>query len=227
MEVPLTKKSLVLVLPAALLAALVAVAPSFAGSSFLTHKQAAKTFLKQSDAAHTYLSKDEAAATYWNQKDATKTLKGYAPLATAPIFRGAASSVAVGPLQSATPYLIPAARVTFKTESTTNVLITFTGQSQCTADTNGLGCPVQLLIDGQAGPKWNFGTASSATPAAAPDTHTVTQVGVVTPGQHAVEVRYAGVSGAANASIGFKLSGWNLAVQAYPGPVDDTTDSEN
>jgi hypothetical protein len=207
--------------PAAVLAAAVAVGPSFA-TSFLTQKQAAKAYLKQSDAAHTYVSKDDAAATYESQKDAATALKGYSLAETAPIFRGAASSVAFGPIQTAAPYSIPAARVTFKTASTANVLITFTGQSQCTADTNGLGCPIQLLIDGQAGPKWNFGTASSNTPAAAADTHTVSQIGVVTPGQHAIEVRYAGVTGAANASIAFKLSGWNLAVQAYPEPVAET-----
>jgi hypothetical protein len=208
--------------PAAVLAAAVAVGPSFA-SSFLTQKQAAKTFLKRSEAASTYLDKTDAAATYESQKDAAKQLKGYAPAATAPIFRGAASSVVVGPIFSTTPYTIPDARLTYKTESTTDILATFSAQTQCTADTNGLGCPIQFVIDGQAGPKINLGTASTATPAAAADTHTASQVGVVTPGKHTVEIRYAGVTGAANASIGFKVLSWNLAVQAYPGPVAEET----
>jgi hypothetical protein len=178
--------------PAAVLAAAVAVGPSFA-SSFLTEKQASKTFL--------------------NRNEAT-------------IFRGAASSVPVGPIFSTTSFGIPDARVTFKTDSTADLLATFSAQTQCTADTNGLGCPIQFIIDGSAGPKINLGTASSATPAAAADTHTASQIGVVTAGKHSVEIRYAGVTGAANASIGFKVSSWNLAVQAYPDPVAEDTDTD-
>jgi hypothetical protein len=218
------RKALALVVPAAVLAALVAVGPSFAGS-FLTHREAVKTFVKRSEAASTYLGKTDAAATYETQKASAAALKGYAPAATAPIFRGAASSVVVGPIFSTTPFSIPDARVTFKTDSTTDLLATFSAQTQCTADTNGLGCPIQFVIDGSAGPKMNLGTASTATPAAAADTHTASQVGVVTAGKHSVEIRYAGVTGAANASIGFKVLSWNLALQAYPGPVAaDATD---
>jgi hypothetical protein len=220
-----TRKALMLIAPAAVLAAFVAVGPSFAGS-FLTHKEAVKTFIKRTEAAATYLNKDDAASTYLSQKDAGKTLKGYVPAATAPIFRGAASSVPVGPIFSTTPFMIPNARLTYQTESTTNLLATFSAQTQCTADTNGLGCPIQFVIDGQAGPKMNLGTASTATPAAAADTHTVSQVGVVTPGKHTVEIRYAGVTGAANASIGFKILSWNIAVQAYPDPVDEEATDE-
>jgi hypothetical protein len=207
------------------LAAAVAVGPSFA-SSFLTEKQASKTFLKRNEAAATYLDKSDAAATYESQKAAAAALKGYAPAATAPIFRGAASSVAVGPIFSTTSFGIPDARVTFKTDSTADLLATFSAQTQCTADTDGLGCPIQFVIDGQAGPKINLGTASSTTPAAAADTHTASQIGVVTAGKHSVEIRYAGVTGAANASIGFKVSSWNLAVQAYPGPIAEDTDTD-
>ena len=49
----------------------------------------------------------------------------------------------------------------------------------------------------------------------APSVHTTTQTTIVTPGQHAVTVRYAG---APDASVKFKLTSWNLVVQAYPGP---------
>jgi hypothetical protein len=210
---------LIVIAPAAVLAAAVAVGPSFA-TSFLTEKQAAKTFVKQREAAATYLNKADASATYESQKDAAAALKGYVPAATAPVFRGAASSVAVGPIFSTTPYTIPDARLTYKTESTTDLLATFSAQTQCTAQTAGLGCPIQFVIDGQAGPKMNLGTTSTGSPAVAADTHTVSQVGVVTPGKHTVEIRYAGVTGAANASIGFKVLSWNIAVQAYPEPVD-------
>ncbi len=117
-------------------------------------------------------------------------------------------------LASKTPVEIPAARAVFKTDSSTsNVVITFSGQATCTAATNGLGCPIQVLVDGYATDKVNFLTASSDTPQAKESVHTVVRSAIVTPGQHVVSVRYAG---ATDTSLALKLFDWQLITESYP-----------
>ena len=206
------RRTAAVVLPGAILAAVIAVAPSFAGGSFLTHQQAVKTFVKKKQAKKVYLETSVAREKYAKVGD----------VPPAPVARALSSTVVAGPVTSKDPYdLIPTARTTFKVPSTSLVAITFSGSSVCTAAKAGVGCPIQILVDGSpastSDPKLpanlNFDVSGSGTPA--PSVHTTTQTTIVTPGQHAVTVRYAGTK---DTSVNFKLTSWNLVVQAYPGP---------
>jgi hypothetical protein len=200
-------RALALLIPAAILAVAVTVGPSFAGS--LTHK-----FVTKKAAERTYLAKKSAKAKY-AKADAV-------PLA--PVAKSASSSVVYGPVSSYSTNEIPQARVTFKAPVTSLVSVTFSGTSTCTATKSGVGCPIQLLLDGSpmstSDPKrpdtLNFDVSTTAS--AAPVTHSTTQTTVVTPGQHEVKVRYAGAG--KDPSINFKLTSWNLVAVAYPDPKE-------
>ena len=168
---------------AAIIALAVAVAPSFAGS-YLTKREAMKTFVKKADVP---------------------------PQPTARIVPNNAD---VGPFSSTTPVDIAGARAVFKTTTeTSDVVITFSGEATCSGNTAGVGCPIQVLVDGYPNPKVNFLTASNASPAPKEDLHTFVTSAVVTPGQHVVSVRWAG---ATDTSLNFKLFDYNLVVQSYP-----------
>lgn len=188
---------------AAVIAAVVAAAPSFAGSTFLTHKQATKTFL----------TREEAKTKYAKAKS----------VPPAPIARAVSSTALFGPINSTSKYEVTGARTTFKTDTAALVTVTFSGTSVCTGTTAGVGCPVQILVDGlpasTSDPKrtdiLNFDVASTGNPV--PTTHSTTQTTIVTPGQHDVRVQYAGST--KDASLNFKLTSWNLVVNAYPDPT--------
>jgi hypothetical protein len=204
------------IVPAAVLASAVAVGPSFAGS-FLTHKQAVKTFVTKKEAANTYLDAKTAKAEY--------ALKSDVP--PIPLARIVPSTVDIGPIYSTTPYGIPGARAVFKTEAEfSNLVLTFSGQGTCVASTDGVGCPIQILIDGSptGPPKTNIltSTATSASPQPKEVAFTTTQTGIVTPGQHEITVRYFGDK---DASLGLKLFDWTLIAESFPDgdivPVED------
>jgi hypothetical protein len=196
------------VLPAAVLASAVAVAPSFAGA-FLTKQEAGATFLKQKEAERTYLAAKTARAEY--------ALKSEVP--QIPIVRAVPSTVDVGPIYSTTPFYIPNARAVFQTTSTlTDLVLTFSGQATCVATTSGVGCPIQIMIDGSptGPPKTDIltSTATSASPQPKEVAFTTVQTGIVTPGKHVIEVRYFGDK---DVSLGLKLFDWTLIAEAYPG----------
>lgn len=197
-------RAVAVIAPAAVLAAMIAVGPSFAGS-FLTHRQAVKTFLKKKEAAQQFLT----------EKAASKQFLAPGDVPPQPFVRSIASTADSGPFVSKTPYDIPGARATFKTESTTSdVLITFTGSATCTASSGGVPCQVQVLVDGYATQKVNFLTSTAGSPQPKETVHTFVQPGIVTPGKHVISVRYAGSS---DASVGFKVFDFNLLTQVYPG----------
>ena len=140
MEVPLSKRipllgTLSIPVAAAVVALATVVAPSFAGS-YLTRQQAMKTFVKKAD------------------------------IRPGPVARIVPNTADVGPLNTKSAYDIPGARAVFKTTTeTSDVVITFSAQTTCTAATSGVGCPIQVVVDGYANPKVNLLTSSGASPA--------------------------------------------------------------
>lgn len=197
-------RALAVIAPAGILAAMIAVGPSFAGS-FLTHREAVKTFVKKKEAAQQYLTEKAASKQYLEPGDVP-------PI---PFTRAVSSTADSGPFVSKTPYQIPGARATFKTESeTSDVLITFTGSATCTGSTGGVPCQVQVLVDGYATQKVNFLTTTAGSPQPKETVHTFVQPAIVTPGKHEIEVRYAGSS---DTSVGFKVFDFNLLAEVYPG----------
>lgn len=210
-EVPLIKsivqrpvgRALAIVAPAAILATAVAVGPSFAGS-FLTRGEAVKTFVKKSAAEKQYLTSKEAKSQFVEQADLTP----------APFARVASSTADTGPIFSPDPYEVPGARAVFKTSTeTANVVITFSGQATCTGEKAGVGCPVQVLVDGYATDKVNLLTSTTGSSQPKESVRTITRPAIVTPGKHVISVRYAGVK---DNVVGFKLTDWNLIVEIYP-----------
>src|SRR4029077_4148961 len=109
----------------------------------------------------------------------------------------------------------------FSTKGIAPAVVTFSGSATCTAatPTADLACPIQILVDGQATGKVNFAPATASTPAPVALVHAVTQTTVLGKGGHTVAIQYAGAS-----KVTFKLTNWNLAVQAYP-QAPDTSDT--
>ena len=197
-------RALAVIAPAAILAAMIAVGPSFAGS-FLTHRQAVKTFVKKKEAAKQYLT----------EKSASKQFLAPGDVPPLPFVRSVASTADAGPFKTKTPYDIPGARVTFQTKSeTSDVLITFSGSATCTATAGGVPCQIQILVDGYATQKVNFLTSTGGSPQPKETVHTYVQPGILTPGKHVISVRYAGSS---DTSVGFKVFDFNLLTEVYPG----------
>lgn len=198
------------VLAAAALAAVVAVSPSFAGTTvkephlYLTTKKAAGTYLKKKAASTLFLKKKAAGNLYVAKADA--------PLA--PVV-GIAAGTSPFIAQATTAGYIPTAFTSFATPGTAPAVITFSGQATCSADKPAaeLACPIQILVDGQSTGKVNFApaTPNSEAPKAAGLVHTVMQTTVLTKGGHTIAVQYAGAP-----KVTFVLKSWNLAVQAYP-----------
>lgn len=189
---------------AATLAAVVAVTPSFAGS-FLTQQKAANVFLSNKKASELYLKKKTADNVFFKKAD----------VPAQPVV-GIAAGTAVFNASAKTAGYIPTAFTAFATKAdVSKAVITFSGQATCTASTAGLGCPIQILVDGQATGKVNFATSTTGSPAAQPLVNTVMQTGVLTKGGHTIAVQYAGAD-----KVTFKLLNWNLAVEAYPEPPE-------
>jgi hypothetical protein len=192
---------------AAVLAAAVAVTPSFAGSSitgsFITKKAAGQIYLSNKKASTLYLRKKAAANTFVKRADA--------PLA--PVVGIAAGTTLYGPTDATTAGYVPTAFTSFGTPGTGSAVITFSGSATCvsTKPTIELACPIQILVDGQTTGKVNFAPATATTPTPAPLIHTVMQTTVLQKGGHTVAIQYAGAK-----NVVFTLRNWSLAVQAYP-----------
>jgi hypothetical protein len=200
-------RATIVVALAAVLAAAVAVTPSFAGSSitgaFITKKAAGKIYVSNKKASTLYLRKKGANNLY--------VKKSEAPL---PAVAGIAAGTAqFGPTEVTTAGYIPTAYTSFGLPGTGSAVITFSGQATCTAAKPGpdLACPIQILVDGQSTGKVNFAPATASTPTPVPLVHTVMQTTVLAKGGHTIAIQYAGAK-----SVAFTLKGWNLAVQAYP-----------
>jgi hypothetical protein len=203
----LKPRAAVAVALAAVLAAAIAVTPSFAGStiagSFVTKKAAGKIYLSNKKASTLYLRKKVAGNTFVKKADA--------PL---PPVAGIAAGTAVFTSTSTTAGYIPTAFTSFGSPGTGSAVITFSGNATCTAakPTPDLACPIQILVDGQTTGKVNVLPATAAsTPAPAPLAFTVMQTTVLQKGGHTVAIQYAGAK-----NVAFTLKGWSLAVQAYP-----------
>ena len=188
---------------AAVLAAAVAVAPSFAGSSFLTSRKAAHLYLTNKEASGVFLKKKAAGNLFVEKAEAPLT----------PIVGIAAGTAAYGPTNATTAGYIPTAFTSFAVKGPASAVITFSGNATCTAatPTADLACPIEILVDGQKTGKVNFTPATAASPAPAPLIHTVMETTVLNKGGHTVAIQYLGAK-----NVTFMLKGWNLAVQAYP-----------
>jgi hypothetical protein len=196
-----TPRAVTAIVAAGLIAAAVAVTPSFAGS-FLTHKAAGSLYLTNKKASTLYLKKKAAGNTFVEKADA--------PL---PPVAGIAAGNAVFSSDATTPGYIPTAFTSFGLPGTGSAVITFSGSATCTAEkpTAELACPILILVDGQSTGKVNFTPATAASPAPASIVNTVMQTTVLGKGGHTVAIQYAGAK-----NVTFTLKSWNLAVQAYP-----------
>jgi hypothetical protein len=205
-----TPRTATVIALAAVIAAAVAVTPSFAGS-FLTNQEAAKVYVTNKKASALFLRKKAASNLFVAKADA--------PLQ--PIASIAAGTAPFGPVSATTAGYIPTAFTSFSTKGIAPAVVTFSGAATCTATTAtaDLACPVQILIDGQSTGKVNFAPATTASPTPAALVHTITQTTVLGKGGHTVAIQYAGAS-----KVTFTLKNWNLAVQAYPqAPETPTT----
>jgi hypothetical protein len=187
---------------AAVVAAVVAVTPSLAGS-FLTNKRAARLYVTNKAASTLYLKKKAAGNTF--------VKKAEAPLP--PVVGIAAGTAVFGPTSTTTAGYIPTAFTSFGTPGIGSAVISFSGTATCTAEkpTAELACPIQIMVDGQSTGKVNFAPATAGSPTPAALVHTVTQTTVLGKGGHTVAIQYVGAK-----SVTFTLKTWNLAVQAYP-----------
>jgi len=188
------------------LAAAVAVTPSFAGSSI------AGSFITKKAAGQIYVTNKKASTLYLKKKVASNTFVKKAEAPLSPVV-GIAAGTAVYTSIATTPGYIPTAFTSFGTPGTGSAVITFSGNATCTATkpTAELACPIQILVDGQTTGKVNFAPSTAATPTPAPMAYTVMQTTVLQKGGHTVAIQYAGAK-----NVAFTLKGWNLAVQTYP-----------
>lgn len=202
-----TPRAITAVALAAVLAAAVAVTPSFAGSSIVG------AFITKKAASHLYVSNKKASALYLRKKVAANTFVKKADAPLSPVVGIAAGTAQFGPTGVTTPGYIPTAFTSFGIPGTGSAVITFSGNATCTATkpTAELACPIQILVDGQTTGKVNFAPATAATPTPAPMVYTVMQTTVLQKGGHTVAIQYAGAK-----NVAFTLKNWNLAVQAYP-----------
>jgi hypothetical protein len=196
-----TPRAATAIVAAGLIAAAVAVTPSFAGS-FLTHKAAGNLYLTNKKASTLYLKKKAAGNTFVE--------KATAPLS---VVAGIAAGTAPFSSDATAPGYIPTAFTSFGLPGTGSAVITFSGSATCTAETPTveLACPILILVDGQSTGKVNFAAATASSPAPAPIVNTVMQTTVLGKGGHTVAIQYAGAK-----NVTFTLKGWSLAVQAYP-----------
>jgi|tagenome__1003787_1003787.scaffolds.fasta_scaffold20860719_2 hypothetical protein len=193
-----------IVIPAAVLAAAVAVGPSFAGS-----------FLTPEKAAHTYLTKKKAKSLYLKDRQASRS---YVSKSDAPVAATAASTAAFGPVSSGDdPVDVPGSSVNFTMPKTGLVSLTYSGVSSCEANQAGVGCPFQIVVDGypastgasaiQTASKTGFGPDASV--------HSLTQTSVVGAGPHTASLQLASTEDAP--TVKFGLKSWNLVVEGFPG----------
>lgn len=191
---------------AAVLAAAIAVTPSFAGSSvgasFITKKAAGQIYVTNKKAATLYLKKKAADNTFVKKAEAPFAPKAAIAAGTAPWSNDGTTAV-----------YLPTAYTSFGIPGTGSVVITFSGSVTCTSakPTVDLACPIQIMVDGQSTGKVNIAPATASSPTPAAIVETVTQTTVLSKGGHTVAIQYAGAK-----NVTFTLKSWNLAVQAYP-----------
>jgi hypothetical protein len=191
---------------AAVLAAAIAVTPSFAGSSkagsFITKKAASQVYVSNKKASTLYLKKKAAGNTFVKKLDAPLQPVAAVAAGTAPW-----SSEATAPVSPPTTY------TSFGMPGTGSAVITFSGSVTCTSakPTVELACPIQILVDGTSTGKVNFAPATASSPSPAAIVNTVMQTTVIGKGGHTIAVQYAGAK-----NVVFTLKSWSLAVQAYP-----------
>jgi len=202
---------------AAVLAAAIAVTPSFAGSSI------SNPFITKKAAGHIYVSNKKASTLFLRKKAAGNT---YVAKADAPLSPKVAIAAGTAPWSNdgTTAVYLPTAYTSFGMPGTGSVVITFSGSASCTSSkpTVDLACPIQIVVDGQATGKVNFAPATAASPSPAAIVNTVMQTTVLTKGGHTVAIQYAGAK-----NVVFTLKSWSLAAQAYPerpeAPTTETT----
>jgi len=219
---PNIHRAVPLVALAAVMATAITVTPSIAGS-FLSPKQAQRTYLTRKSASNLYVKKAQADHRYLPVKgshdlfltndSAKKTYVAKTALPAQPAGYINSSSVDFGPTQSTAAVPLPTSAIEFDVAETSLVTLTFSGQATCTADTAGVGCPIQLLVDEQptGEVKSNFALSSTGTPAALANTLTTTTV--LTAGPHIASVQYAGST---NETLKFGLKDWSYTVQTFP-----------
>jgi hypothetical protein len=207
---------------AAVLAAAVAVTPSFAGSAgsaisgaFITKKAAGQIYVSNKKASTLYLRKKVAGNTFVKKADAPLQPVASIAAGTAPWSN-----------EGTTPVYLPTAYTSFGMPGTGPAVISFSGAVTCTSakPTVELACPIQIMVDGQTTGKINIAPATANSPKPAAITETVTQSTVLAKGGHTVAIQYAGAKG-----VVFTLGAWNLSVQGYPAkpelPPTETTKS--
>jgi hypothetical protein len=191
---------------AAVLAAAVAVTPSFAGSSI------AGSFITKKAAGHIYVSNKKASTLYLKKKAAVNT---FVKKADAPLVPKVAIAAGTAPWSSeaTAPVSLPTAYTSFGMPGTGSAVITFSGSVTCTSakPTVELACPIQILVDGQTTGKVNFAPATASSPSPAAIVNTVMQTTVLGKGGHTIAIQYAGAK-----NVVFTLKSWSLAAQAYP-----------
>ena len=202
-----TPRAATVVALAAVLAAAVAVTPSFAGTSIagvLPHEEGGGA-----DLPHQQEGVDALPEEKGRRQPLVK--KAEAPLP--PVAGIAAGTALFGADRDHDRRLHPDRVHLVRDQGTGSAVITFSGKATCTAEkpTADLACPIQILVDGQTTGKVNFAPATAATPTPAPLVHTVMQTTVLQKGGHTVAIQYAGAE-----KVTFTLKSWNLAVQAYP-----------
>ena len=205
-----TPRAVTAVALAAVLAAAVAVTPSFAGSAisgaFITKKAAGQIYISNKKASTLYLRKKVAGNTFVKKVDA--------PL---PPVAAIAAGTAPWVNEGTTPVYLPTAYTSFGMPGTGPAVITFSGAVTCISAKPSveLACPIQIMVDGQTTGKVNLAPATASSPKPAAITETVMQNTVLAKGGHTVAIQYAGAS-----KVTFTLKSWNLAAEAYPQPEE-------
>lgn len=204
---------------AAVLAAAVAVTPSFAGSAisgaFITKKAAGQIYVSNKKASTLYLRKKVAGNTFVKKADAPLQPVASIAAGTAPWSN-----------EGTTPVYLPTAYTSFGMPGTGPVVISFSGSVTCTSakPTVELACPISIVVDGQSTGKVNIAPATANSPKPAAILETVTQSTVLAKGGHTVAIQYAGAKG-----VVFSLGAWSLSAQGYPAkpelPPTETTKS--
>ena len=193
---------------AAVLAAAVAVTPSFAGvDRAVLHddQKGRRISTSRNKKASTLFLKKKAAGQHLREESRRRRCT--------PVVGDRRGHGALRALGATTAGYIPTAFTSFATKGIAPGGDHVLGQRDLhRGETDGrLACPIEILVDGQKTGKVNFAPATAGTPKPAPMVQTVTQTTVLHKGGHTVAVQYAGAE-----KVTFTLKGWNLAVQAYP-----------
>jgi hypothetical protein len=220
----LSPRAATAVTAATVLAAVVAVAPSFADTHLTQDRKSGHLYLTEKRAAKTYLTNKKASGTFLKKKAAGNL---YLAKANAPLqpVAGIAAGTAPFNAQTKTAGYIPSAFTSFATKAKiSNVVIQFSGSSVCVGDKAGQPCPIEILVDGQKTGKQNFAlsTAYSATSQPKPIVNSVMQTTVLTKGGHTISVQYAGAD-----KVSFQLFNWNLSAEAYPQPEEELEETSS